>query len=110
MRRTGKEALDGRRILKYTFHKQVGLSRAMAPKGIGMRKVRASQGRITDNVRRRRLPGKCNRDIPPLYGVRVERRGKSSPESAVTRASCKPYPKQHRSGTYGAARPVPMVA
>ncbi len=29
-----------------------------------MRKVRASQGRITDNVRRRRLPGKCNRKQP----------------------------------------------
>ncbi len=28
------------------------LSRGMAPKGITVRKVRASQGRITDNVRR----------------------------------------------------------
>jgi len=37
----------------------------MLPKGITARKVRASQGRITDNVRRRRLPGKCNRNIPP---------------------------------------------
>ena len=37
----------------------------MLPKGITVRKVRASQGRITDNVRRRRLPGKCNRNKPP---------------------------------------------
>ena len=44
---------------------QVELSRTVMPKGRGMRKVRASQGRITDNVRRRRLPGKCNRNKPP---------------------------------------------
>ena len=31
---------------------RVGRSRDMWPKGIIMRKVRASQGRITDNVRR----------------------------------------------------------
>ena len=30
-----------------------------------MRKVRAPQDRITDNVRRRRLPGKCNRNSLP---------------------------------------------
>ena len=72
-------------------------SRGMLPKGITMRKVRASKGRITDNVRRRRLPGKCNRDIPPAFWqVRVERRGKSSPIPMVTQGSCKPYPKQHR--------------
>ena len=29
------------------------------------RKVRASQGRMPDNVRRRRLQGQCNRNIPP---------------------------------------------
>ena len=34
-------------------------------KGAHMRKVRASQGRITDNVRRRKLPGKCNRNSLP---------------------------------------------
>ena len=34
------------------------------PQGFG-RKVRASQGRMPDNVRRRRLPGQCNREIPP---------------------------------------------
>jgi len=39
----------------------------MAPKGIGMRKVRASQGRITDNVRRGEPPGKCNRNRLPMY-------------------------------------------
>ena len=37
----------------------------MLAKAIIARKVRASQGRITDNVRRRRLPGKCNRNKPP---------------------------------------------
>ena len=79
------------------FNDRVARSRGMLPKGIAMRKVRASQGGITDNVRRRRLPGKCNRDIPPAFWqVRVERRGKSSPIPMVTQGSCKPYPKQHR--------------
>ena len=45
-------------------------SRAVMPKGLRVRKVRASQGRITDNISRRRLPGKCNRDIPPDPRVR----------------------------------------
>ena len=67
----------------------------MVPKGIIVRKVRASQGRIADNVSRRRLPGKCNRNKPPAR-VRMERRGKSSPTSMVTWTCCKPYPKQHR--------------
>ena len=45
-----------------------------------MRKVRASQDRITANSSRRRLQGKCNRKKPPrFFGVRMERRGKSSP-------------------------------
>ena len=39
--------------------------RGMAPKGITVRKVRASQGRIADNVSHRRLSGKCNRNKPP---------------------------------------------
>ena len=29
------------------------------------RKVRASKGRMPDNVRWRKLPGKCNRKEPP---------------------------------------------
>ena len=71
----------------------------MSPKGIIVRKVRASQGRIADNVSRRRLPGKCNRNRPPaLRRVRMERRGKSPPVPVVTRVRCKPYPKQHRMG------------
>ena len=75
--------------------KQVGPSRAIAPKGIGMRKVRAPQGRITDNVRRRRLPGKCNRNKPPhsahrVQAVRMERRGKSSPAPWQHRANVNP--------------------
>ena len=37
----------------------------MLPKGITVRKVRASQGRIADNVSHRRLSGKCNRNKPP---------------------------------------------
>jgi len=44
---------------------QVGLPRVGMPKGTDARKVRAPQGRITDNVRRRRLPGKCNRNSLP---------------------------------------------
>ena len=44
---------------------QAGLPRVMAPQGIGMRKVRASQGGITDNVRRGQPPGKCNRNRLP---------------------------------------------
>jgi len=30
-----------------------------------VRKVRASQGRVPDNVRWRRLQGQCNRNVPP---------------------------------------------
>ena len=46
-------------------------------KGTVMRKVRASQGRITDNVRRRRLPGKCNRNSLPksAYAERYRWKG-----------------------------------
>ena len=91
--------------------------RVMLPKGIGMRKVRAPQGRITDNVRRRKLPGKCNRNrLPESFGlpgllcgsegssdllVQMERRGKSSPAWQVTACKCKPYPEQHRIVLYG---------
>ena len=38
----------------------------MLAKAVTVRKVRASEGRITDNVRRGRPPGKCNRNKPPL--------------------------------------------
>ena len=31
------------------------------------RKVRASQGRVPDNVWRRRLQGQCNRNVPPFW-------------------------------------------
>ncbi len=34
----------------------------MFPERVQVRKVRASQGRMPDNVRRRRLPGQCNRE------------------------------------------------
>ena len=57
-----------------------------------VRKVRAPQGRTPDNVRWRRLQGKCNRNIPPgdfrdsateinrrLLAVRVERQCKRLP-------------------------------
>ena len=50
---------------------QAGLPRVMAPQGIGMRKVRASQGRITDNVRRGKPPGKCNRNRLPKRRTRT---------------------------------------
>ena len=67
---------------------------------ICMRKVRAPQGRVPDNVRRRRLQGQCNRDIPPrLCAVRLERRGKSSPAGRVTVPSCKPHPVQDWNGS-----------
>ena len=72
-------------------------SRNITPQGIIMRKVRAPQGRITDNVRRRKLPGKCNRNrLPWFSGEKVERRGKSSPARQATVCKCKPYPMQHR--------------
>ncbi|GAA6491926.1 hypothetical protein K280104A7_14900 [Candidatus Bariatricus faecipullorum] len=32
-----------------------------------VRKVRASQGRMPDNVRWRRLQGQCNRNKPPAF-------------------------------------------
>lgn len=78
------------------FSTQAGPPRVMAPRGIDMRKVRASQGRITDNVRRRQLPGKCNRNrLPkPTGTVQMERRGKSSPARQATVCKCKPYPMQ----------------
>ena len=34
-----------------------------------VRKVRASQGRMPDNVRWRQLQGKCNRNIPPILAM-----------------------------------------
>ncbi len=37
-----------------------------------VRKVRASQGRMPDNVRWRRLQGECNRNVPPGNLVRLE--------------------------------------
>ena len=62
-----------------------------------VRKVRASQDRIAANGSRRRLQGKCNREIPPRFSaVRVERRGKSSPPVQETGRACKPYPMQRR--------------
>ena len=70
----------------------------------GARKVRAPRARITANGSRGRPQGKCNRDIPPHFAVRVERRGKSSPLSAVTQKACKPYPEQHRTEDNAPAR------
>ena len=48
-----------------------GQSRGNMPKGFTVRKVRASQSRITDNVRPGRPAGKCNRNKPPqlLYST-----------------------------------------
>ena len=45
----------------------MGQSRGIVPKGITVRKVRASQGRITDNVRLGQPTGKCNRNKPPHF-------------------------------------------
>ena len=44
-----------------------GQSRGNMPKGITVRKVRASKSWITDNVRPGRPAGKCNRNKPPLF-------------------------------------------
>ena len=64
-----------------------------------MRKVRAPQGRIADNVRRRRLSGQVQQRYTAAPGaVRVERRGKSPPVPQVTAGPCKLYPEQHRRG------------
>ena len=51
----------------------------MAACPTGMRKVRAPQGRVPANGWWRRLQGECNREIPPICSVRVERCGKSAP-------------------------------
>ena len=76
-----------------------------------VRKVRASQGRMPDNVRRRRLQGKCNREIPPAGRlcarlVRVERQCKRLPFLWQQRKPCKPHPKQDRIENHVAARHV----
>ena len=81
-----------------------------------MRKVRASGERITDNVRRWRHPGKCNRNRQPngsgelLCVVMMERCGKSAPIRMATCVCCKPYPKQCLCGSppYAAAMPQPQ--
>lgn len=81
-----------------------------------MRKVRASGERITDNVRRWRHPGKCNRNRQPNGGrellcvVMMERCGKSAPIRMATCVCCKPYPKQYLCGSppYAAAMPQPQ--
>ena len=54
------------------------------PKGCLVRKVRASQSRITDNVRRRRLPGKCNRNKPPEAFLTSIEIGFFTPQAVVT--------------------------
>ena len=60
-------AIDFYYILYYnTIRNRAERSRDMLPKGVIARKVRASQGRVADNVSRRRLPGKCNRNKPLL--------------------------------------------
>ena len=65
--------------------------RAEQPRGSNpVRKVRASQGRITANGRRGRPQGKCNRDIPPALQVRVERCGKSAPARRRLRGHVNP--------------------
>ena len=49
-------------------------SRAVMPKGLRVRKVRASWGRVTDNVSRGYPPGKCNRNrLPKAIWAKVER-------------------------------------
>lgn len=99
-------------LLKYSItNDSVRQSRGIMPKGLTVRKVRASGERITDNVRRWRHPGKCNRNRQPqLFAVMMERRGKSSPIRMATYVCCKPYPKQPLNGSppYAAAMPQPF--
>ena len=65
-----------RRRCAIIMKEQVELSRTVMPKGRGMRKVRASQGRITDNVRRGQPPGKCNRNrLPKRSAARYRWKG-----------------------------------
>ena len=60
-------------------------SRAIMPKGLRVRKVRASQGRVTDNVSHEQSSGKCNRNrLPKFVWEKVERWGKSPPTPMVT--------------------------
>ena len=56
----------------------------MLAKAVTARKVRASQSRITDNVRRRRLPGKCNRNKPPEVFLMSAEIGFFTPPGIVT--------------------------
>ena len=72
----------------------------MAPKGITVRKVRASQGRITDNVRRGRPQGKCNRDIPPPQGGKGGRAVQETTARPVTDGA---YVNPIRSNAFGRA-------
>ena len=58
------------KLVYNTPYDRVERPRDMLPKGIIVRKVRASQGRITDNISRRRLPGECNRNKPPMQKCR----------------------------------------
>ena len=75
------------------------------PRAIGMRKVRAPQGRMPVNGWWRRLQGKCNRNKPPFDTVRVEMCGKSA--RAAWRLSCHVNPIRCKiQKTHRAARPV----
>ena len=89
------------------YAEQAGLPRSHVPKGLGVRKVRAPQGRITDNVRRRRLPGKCNRNsLPKLpHGSRYRWKGevKAHRHGRRLRANVNPI----RSNTAGKERAGP---
>ena len=85
-----------------------GTAACRTPKGAGVRKVRAPQDRITDNVRRRRLPGKCNRNSLPKLpdGSRYRWKGevKAHRHGRQLRANVNPI----RSNTVcGVAPPVP---
>jgi hypothetical protein len=72
------------------------------------RKVRAPQGRVVVNDDRGRPQGKCHRKhtAPRFRGVRVKRRGKSSPRPWRQGRQGKPHPEQDRIGErLRAARP-----
>ncbi len=78
---------------------------AAGPERAQVRKVRASQGRMPANGRRRRLPGKCNREQTasraPARKVRVKGQCKRLPAAWQQGAHCKPHPKQDRTEDHG---------
>ena len=73
---------------------------------IQVRKVRASQGRMPDNVRWRRLQGQCNRNKLPFIGKRWKGSVRDYRPDGNGRGTCKPHPKQDQTENHTVARRV----